>query len=526
MSETPILNAPVYEHGYVTGRYLTAVADGPDADHLMDFTPAKGKVIFTPETVIRRHEGPSPALVVQRPVECALDDQGYLTSPGGGHGVALIAGIYSVRFGVQGAQVPGPKRIQVKASHTQDAPLDLVLSMPDVVPPGSVVVVDETTAQRANRSAREASAAADRAEDAATRADDAVKQANKAAALSQESAQSILPMLTGSVTITPKDGALHVDLGQAVNVATGVAGTSGAVDVIFPPVTTPDGRVDPDGLGTLLHVDAGAERLTWPGGTVVHGTPPEGESSLASLVRVGGAVTVVWPPTVATSTAPGVTAQVAEIEQIIGGEVEVQPGGTVMWDVPPDWDMAPAVFVNPYSRPTRSALALTVGEVTQSLFSGYNIIARNTHRPGGLTDRHIQASATFDPPGEPLQSQDGWLIATAPADADDTTMEKLLEISRRVPTSTVEVFRDRTRGVVLQYNAEDPHWEVSNEGGWVYLTYIKNGDTTMRRQGAFMASDLSLPLRVEGSDYESLGITLPGTFHRAAELRDMGVRGR
>ena len=130
MSEIPILDSPVYEHGYVTGRYLTAVADGPDADHLMDFTPAKGKVIFTPETVIRRHEGPSPALVVQRPVECPINSQGYLTSPDGWRGVSLIVGIYSVRFEVQGAQVPGPKRIEVKETHTPDAPLDLVLSMP------------------------------------------------------------------------------------------------------------------------------------------------------------------------------------------------------------------------------------------------------------------------------------------------------------------------------------------------------------------------------------------------------------
>ena len=158
MTEIPILDAPVYPHGYVTGRYLTAVADGPDDDHLMDFTPAKGKVIFTPETVIRRHEGPSPALVVQRPVECPINNQGYLTSPDGWRGVSLIVGIYSVRFEVQGAQVPGPKRIEVKETHTPDAPLDLVLSMPEVVPPGSVVVVNETTAQRAEAAAARAEA--------------------------------------------------------------------------------------------------------------------------------------------------------------------------------------------------------------------------------------------------------------------------------------------------------------------------------------------------------------------------------
>lgn len=155
---TVIADAPTYPHGFVVGRYLTAVADGPDLDRLMDFTPAKGKVIFTPETVIRRHEGPVPALVVQRPVTCELDDQGYLTSPGGGRGVALIAGIYTVRFDVQGAQAPGPSRIEVKATHTEAAPLDLVLAMPEVVPPGSVVVVDETTAQRAEAAAARAEA--------------------------------------------------------------------------------------------------------------------------------------------------------------------------------------------------------------------------------------------------------------------------------------------------------------------------------------------------------------------------------
>ena len=153
-----IIDAPTYAHGYVTGRYLKAVADGPDPDRLMDFTPAKGEVVFTPETVFRRNEGPAPALVIQHPVTCQLDDQGYITSPGGGRGVGLIAGIYAVWFNIDGAQVPGPKRIEVKVSHTEASPLDLVLAMPEVVPPGSVVVVDETTAQRAEAAAARAEA--------------------------------------------------------------------------------------------------------------------------------------------------------------------------------------------------------------------------------------------------------------------------------------------------------------------------------------------------------------------------------
>ena len=67
-------------------------------------------------------------------------------------------------FDIDGAQVPGPKRIEVKVSHTEASPLDLVLAMPDDVPPGSVVVVDETTAQRAEAAAERAEAIAARLE--------------------------------------------------------------------------------------------------------------------------------------------------------------------------------------------------------------------------------------------------------------------------------------------------------------------------------------------------------------------------
>lgn len=364
----------------------------------------------------------------------------------------------------------------------------------------------------------EAAAALDGASSAATSARDAAE-------LSQESALSVMPMLSGSVTITPEDGTLAVDLGRAVNVATGLAETSGAVDVTFPPVTTPDGRVDPDGLGTLLSVDIGAERLTWPGGTVVHGTPPEGKSAMASLVRVGGAVTVVWPPEVVPTAGDGITAQVATLEQIIGGEVEVQPGGTVMRDAQPGIGAVPAVFVNPYSHPTSSELVLTVGKVEQALSAGESVTAYVKHRPGGLKDYTIQASAMLAPPGEPLKSWDGWLVAVAPGPAygDVRVTAALFDILSRVATSTLERFTDGTWGVVLQYNAEDPHWEADEWGGEAYLSYNEKGNTAGWQHGMVLTSKLDLPLRAEGSAYASLGITLPGTFHRASELGDMGV---
>ena len=378
---------------------------------------------------------------------------------------------------------------------------------------------------RAEEAARVATATTATITEASQRAADAAEQARDAATLSQESALSVMPMLSGSVTITPQGGTLAVDLGRAVNVATGVAGTSGAVDVTFPPVTTPDGRVDPDGLGTLLRVDAGADRLTWPGGTVVHGTPPAGQSALASLVRVGGSVTVVWPPDVVTSTAPGVTAQIAKIEQIIGGEVEVQPGGTVLQEIYAESNMPPAMFVNPYSHPTNRDLVLTVGEIRQALFAGERFSAHVAHRPGGLKDYSIWAALALDPDGGPVKNNDGWLVALAPGPAFGNVYveEALWDIQSRVPTSTLETFTDGTWGVILQYDASNPRWEVYDWGGVVQLTYSETGDTTGWERGMVLVSGLTLPMWARESEYADLGIKLPGTFHRAAEFEAMGV---
>lgn len=528
MTETPILDSPVYAHGFVTGRYLTAVADGPDVDRLMDFTPAKGKVIFTPETVIRRHEGPVPALVVQRPVTCALDDQGYLTSPGGGRGVGLIAGIYKVRFDVQDAQVPGPTRIEVKDTHTEDAPLDLVLAMPDVVPPGSVVVVDETTAQRANRSAREASAAADRAEDAstqaetsattagdaATRADDAAEQADAAATLSQQSALSVMPMLSGSVTITPQGGALAVDLGHAVNVVTGLDGASGAVDVIFPPVTTPDGRVDPDGLGTLLRVDAGAERLTWPGGTIVHGRPPANASAFASLVRVAGVVHVIWsvvdatPPPTADS---GTGAVQATLEDVLGGRVQLMPGGTVVSSA-----LNPGGsrwrFTNLAHVPS-TYLTLTDGAMTNEYVGAGHGQCWIFQGPGGA--RLVELSLFTGNMDLQPEEGSGWLIASISQGASEEASEYFRSLYEAIPGAiyTYENPRDwaTPRIIVMPYRADAPGWDAPSDG---YVGYRVTRPMDPFRET--MTISLIRPLSPD--EIDALGISFPFRYMTPAEM--------
>lgn len=366
--------------------------------------------------------------------------------------------------------------------------------------------------------------------DTSTAASELAEAAYAAAARSQESVHSVLPMLSGSVTTTPEDGALPVDLGQAVNSVTGLDGVGGPVDVIFPSVTTPDGRVDPDGLGTLLHVDRGADRLTWPGGTIVHGAPPEGQAAMASLVRVGGAVTVVWPPDVVTGEGPGATAQVAKIEQIISGEVEVQPGGIVMKEAKPKsaaFGGGPAVFMNPHSVPTSDELVLTVGTVQQTLEiigDEGRLSVDTTTRPDGLRDYSLEATVTLDPSGELVQNWDGWLVAVAPgpAYADARVWDALGAIELRLPFSRVVTFADGTWGVVLLYVEEDPNWRVMPWEDAVYLHYSVEGQPWGYR-GMTSTSALGLPMVVRTSSYESLGITLPGTFHRKAELEAMGV---
>ena len=175
-----------------------------------------------------------------------------------------------------------------------------------------------------------------------------------------------------------------------------------------------------------------------------------------------------------TSTAPGVTAQIAKIEQIIGGEVEVQPGGTVMQDIYAESNLPPAMFVNPYSHPTNRELVLTVGKIEQSLTVGESFSTYVGHRPGGLKDYSIWAALTLDPDGGPVKNNDGWLVALAPGPAWGNVYveEALWDIKSRVANSTLKIFTDGTWGVILQYDASNPRWEVSEWGGVTQVFYL------------------------------------------------------
>ena len=71
--------------------------------------------------------------------------------------------------------------------------------------------------------------------------------------------------------------------------------------------------------------------------------------------------------------------------------------------------------------------------------------------------------------------------------------------------------------------SSNPRWAVSEWGGVAEAHYSETGDTTGWELGMVLVSRLALPMVAQESDYASLGITLPGTFHRAAEFEAMGV---
>lgn len=152
-----LTDLPIYPHGYVTGRYLTSIPDIPDdPDRDWNFKPATGKITFTPVAPIRVHTGPVPAYITQESIYCTLDSEGFLQDNNGQRGVYLIEGTYTVKMEIAGSSINSPAKIVVTPEHTPDRPLNLVLAADVPVPPGTVGIVDESTALRAETAAQKA----------------------------------------------------------------------------------------------------------------------------------------------------------------------------------------------------------------------------------------------------------------------------------------------------------------------------------------------------------------------------------
>lgn len=134
-------------YGHVTGRFIAAWTDGPDAGRLPDPRPLEGLTVkITPKVQVRRLAGASPVLVATMPVTCKVDDDGRLIDDQGNPGVWLVTGVYGVSY-THPAVAIRAHDIEVTDAHTEGAPLDLVTAMP----PGGPVL---TASQYAELSAR------------------------------------------------------------------------------------------------------------------------------------------------------------------------------------------------------------------------------------------------------------------------------------------------------------------------------------------------------------------------------------
>ena len=133
-------------YGKVVGRLILAVADSADTGRLPDATPAVGSVTFTPLNPFIKTQSPAPATVIKQSIVCNLDSSGFLIDPASAIGVWLVAGVYSVKYTIPLASVPGHD-ITVLETHDDDAPLDLTNAMP----PGGPIL---SASQFADLSAR------------------------------------------------------------------------------------------------------------------------------------------------------------------------------------------------------------------------------------------------------------------------------------------------------------------------------------------------------------------------------------
>ncbi len=128
-------------YGKVTGRFLTAVGDGPDGDTLPDAAVPTGLTVkFTPKAGVFKTTSPS-VTVVPKPITCTLDTDGNLLDPQNVFGVWLIAGLYSVTYAGASDFTLSGHEVEVTTAHTALSPLDLTVAMP----PGVILTPTQYT---------------------------------------------------------------------------------------------------------------------------------------------------------------------------------------------------------------------------------------------------------------------------------------------------------------------------------------------------------------------------------------------
>lgn len=156
-------------YGTVTGRFVQAILDGPDADDNPDSQPISGTVTFTPSVpAVLVGAGTVPTTVLGAPIAVTLDADGSFTAK-------LVATdnpdtrptgwTYEAKFTFDSTSYKAFSLSVPAGSIT-----DLTLAAPTPSTPGTVTIVNEQTRLAAE-------AAADRSEGAAARAEAAAERA-------------------------------------------------------------------------------------------------------------------------------------------------------------------------------------------------------------------------------------------------------------------------------------------------------------------------------------------------------------
>ncbi|KUG58995.1 hypothetical protein [Nesterenkonia jeotgali] len=174
-----LTNPPALEHGFVQGRFVSAVADTlDDEDRYPDLHGIKGSVRLTALSPIHLISAGTPATVVQQPEVLPLNDDGWLVDKHSEAdssrtpGVWLPVGRYQVQT-IFPSATPVPQfSIEVTAEHTKESPLNLTLAAPIILPPRTTEVTRVIDRQLAEQAAATAQGHAEWASESAAVAEE------------------------------------------------------------------------------------------------------------------------------------------------------------------------------------------------------------------------------------------------------------------------------------------------------------------------------------------------------------------
>ena len=289
-----------------------------------------------------------------------------------------------------------------------------------------------------------------------------VKDHIKKLAASAVNVDGLSQMVSGAVAHQSVTDRLDIDLGISVNE---ISEVTGPTDVYFKDVTTPDGRTNPDGMGTLLIVEKGAENLTWPGGTRIHGRPPTDSESFASLVRVSGTVHVIW--SAVDSTPPvsggGSGTVLATLDDVVQGRVSLAPGESVINSesgTSPSWRFANLTSETPGT--------LTLVDNTVDLFYAADDGTDSyiEIRQGPSRSKRIYMALPGPEPMVPPEPGSGWIILSMSYDTSYEGATLFYSINDLIPdlkvAPSIPGDESTPRILILPFQPDNSHFTIND----------------------------------------------------------------